>query len=148
MILSYQPELIFDFDDLISSARSDRSKIYFQNQYEIFKLKKLIGYWKYASTYEAKETGDDFNNILPNPKDYIDTSWDICERNKIINYLENGKRLAMYLGLSPCRICNGYFGSKDLTDNVYIWPEGFVHYLKEHGVKPPQEFIEHVLSEV
>ena len=25
-----------------------------------------------------------------------------------------------------------------------VWPEGFAHYLEQHDVKPPAEFLEHV----
>jgi hypothetical protein len=37
-------------------------------------------------------------------------------------------------------------GSHDLTDGVFVWPEGYAHYIEKHDVKPPREFIEHVLA--
>ena len=35
-------------------------------------------------------------------------------------------------------------GGTDLSDGHYVWPFGFAHYVEAHGVKPPQEFIDHV----
>jgi hypothetical protein len=37
-------------------------------------------------------------------------------------------------------------GLNDLTDGTFIWPEGFAHYLEKHAVRPPEEFVKHVLS--
>jgi hypothetical protein len=31
---------------------------------------------------------------------------------------------------------------------VWVWPDGFAHYLQLHAVKPPQEFVDHVLREM
>ena len=35
-------------------------------------------------------------------------------------------------------------GNLDLTDGVYLWPEGLAHYVREHDVRLPDEFTEHV----
>jgi hypothetical protein len=35
-------------------------------------------------------------------------------------------------------------GSQDLTDGTWLYPEGFVHYLRHHRVKPPADFLEHL----
>lgn len=47
-----------------------------------------------------------------------------------------------------CRVVFGRenMGSNDLTDGTYIWPEGFVHYLEKHAIRPPEAFVKHVLS--
>ena len=34
-------------------------------------------------------------------------------------------------------------GSLELTDGTYVWPEGLAHYVEQHGVKLPGEFLEH-----
>jgi hypothetical protein len=31
-----------------------------------------------------------------------------------------------------------------MTDGVYCWPEGLAHYVKEHDVRLPDEFVTHV----
>jgi hypothetical protein len=38
-------------------------------------------------------------------------------------------------------------GSIERTDGIYVWPEGLTHYVKEHNVRLPQEFVDHVLRE-
>ena len=37
-------------------------------------------------------------------------------------------------------------GRGELTDGVYMWPEGLAHYLEKHNVRLPQEFVDHVLK--
>lgn len=51
-------------------------------------------------------------------------------------------------GNSWCRFRCGEtsMGNCELTDGVYVWPEGFLHYVQVHHVKPPQQFINHVLN--
>jgi hypothetical protein len=37
-------------------------------------------------------------------------------------------------------------GSGELSDGRYVWPEGLAHYVAEHGVRLPNEFVHHVLA--
>jgi hypothetical protein len=66
-------------------------------------------------------------------------------KERIIGYLSAGYRYSAELGYSWCRFKCGIesheMGDKDLTDGEWIWPEGYVHYLKEHDVKVPDEFV-------
>jgi len=39
-------------------------------------------------------------------------------------------------------------GRGELTDGVYVWPEGLAHYLEKHNVRLPQEFVDHVLKSI
>jgi hypothetical protein len=32
-------------------------------------------------------------------------------------------------------------GSRDLTDGVWVWPEGLAHYVEEHDVMLPDAFL-------
>ena len=50
-----------------------------------------------------------------------------------------------YGGCSYCRVgCwRTFLGSKDLTDGVWVWPEGLAHYVGTHGVRLPDEFVAH-----
>jgi hypothetical protein len=34
-------------------------------------------------------------------------------------------------------------GSRDLTDGTWIFPEGLVHYLKHHAIRPETDFLNH-----
>jgi hypothetical protein len=37
-------------------------------------------------------------------------------------------------------------GSSDLSDGFWVWPEGLAHYIEDHHVVLPDDFIRHVLA--
>jgi hypothetical protein len=84
---------------------------------------------------------------LPLPSEAVDSQWDPHEKALVLAYLRVGKTSEQWKGYSWCRFgCKGHaeMGTTDLTDGTYVWPEGFAHYIEHHGVRPPQEFIDHV----
>ena len=95
-----------------------------------------VGYWT-----EYKDA-----NKFINPNILIDEHWHTKDKDKIIKYLDGGNVCARYLGWSDCRICKSENGSLDLTDGKWIWPEGLSHYVKEHNVRLPEEFINYMDS--
>ena len=112
------------------------------------KGRKIIGYWSDQALIAGVWTYA-LVTIYPNARDWVDTSWNDAERNKVILYLlGSGREHASYRGPSRCRFCDKHNGSREFTDGVYIWPSGLEHYLAKHGVKPPQEFIDHVIREM
>jgi hypothetical protein len=32
-------------------------------------------------------------------------------------------------------------GSRDLTDGIRVWPQGFAHYVEEHEIALPEAFL-------
>ena len=104
---------------------------------------KFIGYWVRPKTeYTEASVG------LPDPHDFVDEKWDAVQRNAVLRHLQAGTVFESWRGWSWCRFkCGEHkMGSQCLTDGKYVWPQGFAHYIAEHGVKPPQEFIDHVLG--
>ena len=99
---------------------------------------RVIGYWnnKIYPQY----------NHYPNPADFVDENWEAEYRDKVVEYLDNAVLYNIQRGISMCRICKGFNGSKELTDGVFFWPEGLSHYVKEHAVRLPQHFVQHCLS--
>lgn len=85
---------------------------------------------------------------FPHPKSFVDPKWGRVDREVVSLYLERGLTKDTYFGHSVCRFCGKENGCRDLTDGTYVWPEGYAHYLREHGVKPPIHFIEHVRSKL
>ncbi len=83
---------------------------------------------------------------LPNPRDYVDPSWDHSERDQVIAHLRAGRTLASWMGWSTCRICGCSNGSRCLTDGYFAWPAGFSHYLEAHAVRPPEVFVRHCID--
>lgn len=105
-----------------------------------------LGYWRSGRDNSPTKA-------LPWPGDFVDTTWDEAEREAIAKYLEAGKTHQSWRGNSSCRLgghpsCEHLRGYRDFTDGIYVWPEAFAHYVRVHGVKPPQEFIDHALGRV
>lgn len=63
----------------------------------------------------------------------------------IAAYLRSGQTYRQYLGYSFCRFACGtddrLMGDRSLTDGIWVWPEGLVHYVVEHAIELPQEFL-------
>jgi hypothetical protein len=98
---------------------------------------KRVGFW--WSPEEPK---------LPHPREYIDQSWDSLERDRAISYLEQSYHLTRFsLGYSWCRFgckSKSEMGNGECTDGVWLFPEGFLHYVRHHAVIPPHEFLAHM----
>jgi hypothetical protein len=67
----------------------------------------------------------------------------------VIEYLDDAYKIPMFsFGPSWCRMgCVGApeeIGTQDLTDGVWLFPEGLVHYVRHHAVRPPEAFLEHL----
>ncbi|MDD9940869.1 MAG: hypothetical protein OXU20_07535 [Myxococcales bacterium] len=119
-----------------SSAEARAGRLYFPGDSEPdldTQSLRLIGYWR-----------SDDEPEWPDPKDFVDQEWDERERDIVVSHLQDGRAVWAQCGLSPCRFCGKPNGSAELSDGVYIWPEGLAHYLVEHGVRLPQEFVDHV----
>jgi hypothetical protein len=92
-----------------------------------------IGYWR-----------SDQAPSLPDPKRFVDPNWDVAERETVTDYVRRGLVARAYLGKSVCRLCGKPVGALELSDGVFIWPEGLAHYLDAHQVRLPSRFVEHV----
>jgi hypothetical protein len=96
---------------------------------------RAIGYWIGSG-----------NTELPHPQNFQDLNWNAIEKQMVIDYLQKGTIAIAYMGLSWCRFECGELnmGASDLSDGIYCWPEGLVHYIEKHSVRLPEEFIEHI----
>lgn len=99
----------------------------------------VIGYW-------AEQGKPD--SPYPDPHELIDPDQPREERFAVVDYLTRGLVARAYLGRSRCRICgdpkNGHL---ELTDGTFLWPEGLVHYVRDHNVRLPTAFVEHILQQ-
>jgi hypothetical protein len=89
---------------------------------------------------------DEGNARFPRAQDAVDLAWDQRERELILGHLQRGRIAGQCRGISDCRICGLPNGSADMTDGVFVWPEGFTHYINAHGVRPPEAFVDHVFD--
>ncbi len=45
-----------------------------------------------------------------------------------------------YMGQSDCRLCNNKNGSVEYENGPWVWPSGYVHYIRDHNVAPSMDF--------
>jgi len=100
---------------------------------------KPIGLWIETLTDEDFPAPQELVGELPNET-----------RAALVQYLATGLPLIHYRGYSWCRFACGIehsrMGSWDLTDGVWVWPQGLSHYVDVHGISLPEEFVSHALS--
>ncbi|KAH7492409.1 uncharacterized protein KRP23_1317 [Phytophthora ramorum] len=115
-----------------------------------------LGFWcseEELSTQELLDVG------RPNPVLLVDDAWfaecDPSFMDKVEWYLTQGAFVESHeLAYSLCRFSDcslameqpRVMGACTMTDGIYCWPEGYWHYVKHHHVKPPQEFLDHLLE--
>jgi hypothetical protein len=73
-------------------------------------------------------------------------------RTKVADYLDNAAvdHWHTQRGFSWCRFFCGIpfqrMGCSELTDGRWRWPQGLSHYVREHEIILPQEFVAHALA--
>lgn len=96
-----------------------------------------IGFW-----HSDRET------FFPHPRVFIGEALGLDIKEKLSKHIANSLVLKHYRGASPCRICNKWVGSRENTDGLFIFPEGFAHYISEHDLLPPKIFLEYALGKL
>lgn len=94
---------------------------------------KAIGYWK-SDNYPE----------LPDPEFLVEEDFTISANKAICEYLENSIEIAHYRGFSFCRFDCKIIppGVSDNTDGEFIFPSGLIHYVRDHKVQLPDEFVQ------
>lgn len=75
------------------------------------------------------------------PEPVVDMEW--ADRDRFIErlgQLEAQAKSVSFRGFSTCRICGCRNGSKTLKLGAWEWPSGYMHYVREHGVRPSPSF--------
>lgn len=100
---------------------------------------KLIGYWMESLRDMA----------LPLPQELVG-DWSKSDHDAVCTYLSRGIYWEGYSGYSWCRFRCGIehdqTGSQEFTDGEWIWPEGLLHYVRDHRVRLPEDFISKAIS--
>jgi hypothetical protein len=130
-------------------------------------LLKAVGYWRPSedalrykgehayggrrlSPAEIAARPEGCANPLPNPAYLVWEGWDPAELPGVLAYLRAGQEWIRFNGWSYCRfdcgIAPSALGDRDLTDGMWVWPEGLPHYVEVHSVRLPDEFIDHMRS--
>ena len=101
-------------------------------------MRRAIGYWFNVYGPEGSH--------LPDPRRLVDEGEPTAERRqrdeRIARYLDDGVRINEELGFSYCRFDPDHdVGTCDQTDGTWVWPERLSHYVLEHRVRLPEEFV-------
>lgn len=70
------------------------------------------------------------------------------EYEAVLTYLNRQDHIESYRGSNRCRVCGVRNGSHEYFKGPFRYPEGYVHYLEEHGFKPPQVVIDAALGSI
>lgn len=111
---------------------------------------KKVGFWSDLAKYGWARHAGEMPDGLPDPWHLVNQEWMKDQRTDIIGYLDAGKTAETWRGVSYCRFDCGEtnMGCRDLTDGVYLWPEGLSHYVKKHDVALPFNFALHILRQL
>jgi hypothetical protein len=72
----------------------------------------------------------------------LETGWEGRDRFLVaLGVLEAHAERIRYRGWSNCRVCGRSNGSDTFHAKGWQWPSGFVHYVRDHNVKPSADFI-------
>lgn len=96
---------------------------------------RLIGYW-------SGEQAPGWPDVAA----FVDADWDEDERHLVSQYLACGTLARTYMGLSVCRVCGASNGYAEYSDGMYIWPSGLAHYVDQHDVRLPDEFVRQAVA--
>ncbi len=87
--------------------------------------------------------------FLPDPQRILDVLGPARYDDGVLRYLERGLVAKSFMGFSVCRCCaraDGTMGTRDLTDGEWVWPQGLAHYVREHSLPLPAQFIERIIA--
>lgn len=107
-----------------------------------------IGYWIDHHVLHYNEEARKLNAPLlelPDPQRLLEACGPHPVDPRVIDYLRAGHELQACLGFAYCRFNCGIdeeeLGCRDLSDGVWVWPEGLHHYIETHQVPLPEEFL-------
>lgn len=106
-----------------------------------------LGYWRERSVTTDEESGlpGYSSEWLADPQTLVRCLGPIVSDPAVVEYLQCGTQFELWRGYSWCRFeCGAGFselGHADLTDGIWVWPEGLAHYVSHHGLPLPEEFL-------
>lgn len=89
------------------------------------------------------------NSIDPLIKDYFLQKFEFVEKTIHKDIFEKNQTFPTtkyYAGFSKCRICGQANGSEEYDTGKWIWPSGYIHYIREHNVNPSKGFYEYIIK--
>ncbi|PLR21875.1 hypothetical protein SGCZBJ_20085 [Caulobacter zeae] len=64
-----------------------------------------------------------------------------------LEHVEVRAEVVDYRGLSHCRVCSRVNGYRAFRLDRWEWPEGFRHYVEDHGQRPTEAFVRFIAAQ-
>ena len=84
----------------------------------------------------------------------MDASWRATRTGRLVlayvtraGYVESHELAYSTCRFAGCQSPRRELGCATLTDGVWLWPEGLAHYLEVHAVRPPHDFVAHIMAQ-
>ena len=77
-------------------------------------------------------------------KDAVVEALEKLEKN-IYLHKDRAGRCVYFKGSSQCRCCDIQTGYAEYSYKNWTWPDGLIHYVKVHNIKPSDAFLKDVL---
>lgn len=82
---------------------------------------------------------------FPLLSDFTDPSWDVAERDRVLNYLNTAPGALASSGMSSCFICGAAIPAAVYkSDGEWLWHVSLTHLIECHQVRVPNEFVESI----
>lgn len=91
-----------------------------------------------------KEEKNNLFKEYPYPKENQMKKEDLADFLNKLDKVEKKSPTFRYMGYSTCRICEQRNGTQTYYTDLFAWPEGYKHYIKDHGVQPSAAFVLHI----
>lgn len=103
----------------------------------IINKRKVEGYWN-----NKENRYPDFPMPVRHNK-----KWKKSEFLQRLSVVQKDSHQTFCKGSSRCRLCDKSNGSGEFSRGEWDWPDGLMHYVEDHGVKPSDAFIEFINKE-
>jgi hypothetical protein len=105
----------------------------------------LVGFWRDAEDFTHTFTDFPVEHSATHTQakaiQLLEAREDYCRRRPETHVTD-------YYGCSFCRICNKPNGASEYRMDGFVWPSGYLHYLKDHQVQMDPSFHAYLLSEI
>jgi len=97
-----------------------------------------VGFWK-TSRFNFNDLWKDY----PEKNSAKEDQTDLIYR---LQFLERYSPNIFYTDYSKCRICNSINGCNEYHYKNFIWPGGYIHYIKDHNVNIDERLKQFLLN--
>jgi hypothetical protein len=101
---------------------------------------KYEGFWRKFETEDSKLPWPQPTPSWPRQEEFL------ARLVAVQTSAKSSGGIVDFMGHSRCRLCGKQNGASEYTLEHWTWPEGYQHYVLEHGVRPSAHF-EHFILE-